>query len=547
MLIYVFTRHTLAPINTRFATPFELKSVADHIGQSIPHSHVYVTSKHYHPYIIKALKGDVDKLEQLNQQQAYTIESNRYFPQDFKNRQFRSVTELHKNVIANIGDRDHVHIAVINGIGNGLGDNVMGLASLQRLRKLLAPLKVTFHLLQELNYRTAALYMYEENVQMYNSIMSLEQFMAMDFYIDLSDAKNLPNFDRVATALYTTHAFSINNLVGKTNLQAQITTDKSKTALFKELLKNKLNNGKSNVLLHPKASSDLRALPNHVAAGITRSLIANDVNVISAFPHDNPPDGFVDVSSYSNSIDDLTHIIDAVDGVISVGTVVYHMAAALGKPTILLPTVWPDIRSAQLLPEVSIHLQKNSEKFVQDLHNSDDPTHMAASQRLWSGLDSQALALHIKKHVSSFRRISSSFIAAPLAPARVCVFLLSHVNEVPLHFDRLIRVEGFDVLYCHVLDPHYSLFQQRDFIQAQAALNKAEFIWFVVTTEAMTSDSLVNTMVNLESNPELSFPMFPLVDETSETAPELDNFFMPAEQVQNYLDFLTEKANGVKT
>jgi hypothetical protein len=349
----------------------------------------------------------------------------------------------------------------------------------------------------------------------------------------------MPNFDQVATALYTTHAFSINNLVAKTNLQPQLTIDQHKTTQFKELLRSKLNNDKPYVLLHPKASSDLRALPNHIAAKIVHSLIAHDLNVVSAFPHNNAPEGFVDVSSFSNSIDDLMHIVDAVDGVISVGTVTYHLAAALGKPTVLLPTVWPDIRSADLLPEVSIHLHESKTQWIQNLHKSNDPTEITTSLRLWQALNSDVLSQHVKMHMSSFKLSSSGYLVAPSAPARVCVFLICDAHKVPSHLDRLIAVDGVDALYTHVLEPECSLIQQSDVIHAKVEFNKAEFVWFVSVTESIRPDSLVNNVAKLESNTEA------LVGENSNRAHQLDNVVIPVEQLQNYLESPAD--NGAKS
>ena len=137
-------------------------------------------------------------------------------------------------------------------------------------------------------------------------------------------------------------------------------------------------------------------MPSAKTAQIVAALIEQGFNVVSAFKHSNPPAGFIDLSEHSNSFDDLVHIINAVDGVISVGTVVYHVSAALGKPTILLPTVQADIRSAELLPEVTTWLPEASRALILNLHHSDHPKHLTIAKQVWNNINAAELvkAIH---------------------------------------------------------------------------------------------------------------------------------------------------------
>lgn len=398
MLRYYFTRQTLPKIQPPFSWPIEFQSAASFTGNVVPLSHIYISSGHFSHSILNALGQYQSQLEPLNPQIQQSLEQHRRFPQNFKNRGFTSITELHNTIKAQIGKRDTVRFVVINGIGNGLGDNLVGLGILQRLSDLLAPLKAEFHLMQELPQRIETVYQHENHITVANCIMSVADFMNHDFYVDMDSLENMPDIDQTAAAHYNAHAFSINKLVSN-NLQPQIVTSQTKTKRLKASIADLFDNQQKTVLLHPLASSQLRTMPAKTAAQLVQALIAAGFNVVSAFPHDNAPDGFADLSEYSNSTDDLIHIINAVDAVVSVGTVVYHIAAALSKPTLLLPTVQPDIRSADLLPEVIAWVPESCQSFVQNLHKSDKPEHLAIANQFWESLDTSSAVEALQEHI----------------------------------------------------------------------------------------------------------------------------------------------------
>jgi len=503
MLRFYFTRHDIPTLQTPYSSPFKLKSSAAYAGKILPLSHLYVTSNHYVDYLTTAL-GDEHKgkLEELDSAQQQLLLKHPSFPVDFKNRQFNSVRELRAAVIKVTGDAAEINFVVINGIGNGLGDNYLGLGALQRLTNLLAPTQVNFHLMQELDQRITPVYQHQNNVTMHCNVMPMNQFFSMDFHIDLDGLVNMPHFDHIPAAHFNTHAFSINRLVPNTNLQAKITTNPNKTEDMRSIIAERLDQEKKTVLLHPVSSSPLRTLPSKQSAHIVRELIAAGFNVASAFRHDKPPKGFIDLSENCNSIEDLIHIVNAVDAVISVGTVVYHLSAALGKPTILLPTVLPDVRSAELLPEVKTWLPDNNQSFIQNLHKSDDPKHLATANKIWLNLKPEDLAKATHQHINSFLSNESGHRRAPTAPKRVAVILpsIGRLGQLTNCLDALIEVDGFDPLRLYTVtnNQHFSnnLYQS-----IQYALNDGcDFVWLLNQNTKITPDLLQLAFKQFQEN-----------------------------------------------
>ena len=503
MLRFFFTRHLLPTLQTPFSSPFKLESAAPFINKPLPMSHLYVTSNHYVDYIKVALGNEHQhKLEELDSNQQKKLTEHSTFPVSFQNRSFKSIRELHDAVTQVVGNANEINLVIINGLGNGLGDNYIGLGALQRLTNLLAPRQVNFHLMQELDQRIAPVYEHQSNVTMHCNVMSIEKFMKMDFYIDFDSIDNMLDIDSIAAAHVNAHAFSINHLVPKTNLQALITVDPKKAKRMRNVIADRLDRNRQTVLLHPLASTPLRTLPNKNAAEIVRALIDQGFNVASLFPHDNPPKGFADLSDHCNSIDDLIHIVHEIDAVISVGTVIYHLAAALSKPTILLPTVLADIRSAELLPEVTTWLPTKSQALIQNLHTSKAPEHLDKAKKIWLNLEPKDLAKATKRQLASFIMSESGELRSPTSPKRISVILVNmgDLTQLTPCLDTLLTFSDFDPirLYTVQLNDYFSV-NLHDNIK-QALNDGCDFIWFLNSNANIEADYLPIALAQLQKN-----------------------------------------------
>lgn len=515
-----------------FSRLLTLKSCADYNHDALPLSRIYVSSTHYVSLLEQALfKGSrpapktaqansgltpsqdtpAPTLQRLTDQDAAHIASQPNFPTSFRHLGFESVTQLHAHIKQHSQNPYQPTFALINGIGTGLGDNVVGIGVLQRLIKLLAPIKAQFCLLQELEERIEPLYRDISSVSIKPCLMPLNEFSQFDFYIDFSSIKNMPSFNDVAAAHFNCYAFSVKHLLPNANLQANLTINQAKTQKLKTLIHQTLPAHQPTVLLHPLASSQLRTLSSEKAAAITKELINQGYNVISAFDHANPPKGFLSLADQANSIDDFIHLINAVDAVISVGTVTYHLASALGKPTLLLPTVQADLRSASLLPEVLAWTPKASQALYLNLHKSDQPEDLAVAEKIWRNLEPRPLISAFKKHINGFKSGLNGRYRPITAPPRVAVVLphLPKSASLTACIDSLCNVEGFDPQALITVETpglgrtHHQYTTAFNKGIEQALQGECDYVWLLHDNARLSPDYLSRLLTHFKRNMDL--------------------------------------------
>lgn len=490
-----------------FSRPLTIRSCAGVQHDAVPLSHIYVTSRHYAGLLKQILGNTPHELTLLPDQDAQHLRNLPAYPSNFRNLNFDRVSQLHAHVRQHSTNPRRPKFVLINGIGTGLGDNYIGIGVLQRLIKLLTPLQPEFSLMQELEERIEPIYTQEKNVSVRTCYIPLDEFLSFDFLIDFSEITNMPSFNDVPAAHFNSHAFSVNKLIPDTDIQPNISINKAKTEHFTAHIKQFFCNDNSVVLLHPLASSSLRQLPSEKAAKITKELIQQGYNVVSAFAHKNPPAGFLSLADQSNNIDDLIHIIDAVDAVISVGTVVYHLASALGKPTIVLPTVLADVRSAKLLPEVLAWTPKQSQSLYLNLHKSEDEKDLAVARNIWQNVNESDLVNALSKHIDSFTISRTGSIKVAIAPdARPKVALVvpysGHSSMLANCFDSLQHVEGFDPQYVYPIKSQGLGVQHAEYTNAfnagihQALDNGCDYVWLCHENARIPADYLTRLLAH---------------------------------------------------
>lgn len=388
MLSFFFTRHQLPTIQTENSTRFELLSTQKFKGKVIPFSHIYLSSPVYLRKIKKTL-GEEHKAKVVNVEEAHiaAIKSDPRFPIEFSS--LGGFEKLQEKVRG----KKEIHIAVVNGIGTGFGDNYVGLGAMQRLAELLAPVKVYFHLMQSMNDRFASVYMRDENIFVHNYFMSIKQFMTMDFYINLSGMLGFPSFDKLPLSQFMASQFLVKDVSSQEQLQPSLKLDQIKLNIIKLLLERKLEDKKPTVLFHPQASSPIRTMNKKVADKFIAALVEQGFNVVIAIPYSYKESKNVcNVSSLSKNIDDFLHVAKVCDSTISVGTVLYHLTAAMQKPTMLLPTVKADVDSGTLLKTVNVWVPKQNEQFILNKHKGRSDEDMATVSKIWANMDEKEIA-----------------------------------------------------------------------------------------------------------------------------------------------------------
>ena len=391
MLHYFYSYSQLPAIEITGASKFQLLSAAKFRDKVIPFSHLYITSNPYFRKIRESLPdSDKKKLKTMNVAQVKAVEAHISFPVE--------LNSLGQNIVSSIqaqsSKNQEINIVVVNGIGSGFGDNYVGLGAMQRLQALLAPKQVNFHLMQRVDKRVAAVYMREPNIFLLNNCLSLKQFFEMNYYVNLTGMLGLPEFDELPLIRFMGKSFGVNEQSTVEELQPTLRLDKHKQQSLANMLKLHFlpQNERPLVLFHPQASSPVRSIKKNIADTMISALVAYGFNVITAIPYDFKADEFFSADQYSNNIDDLLHITACCDAVISVGTVLYHLAAALNKPTILLPSVRADLESGKVLPQVKPWLPNASKELILDMHKSRKEEDMAISEQIWGNINPEELA-----------------------------------------------------------------------------------------------------------------------------------------------------------
>jgi len=391
VLNYFFTRHQLPVINTPASYPFTLESSAAYAGKTIPFDRIYVCSHPYFKRVKTSLGDEADKLVSLSEKSVDYINSDKRFPQELKSLNLSSKKKF-KNEFS---VKKSINIAVINGVGTGLGDNYVGLGLMQFMQKMVGSTKVAFHLMQNFSARTGPVYMHEKNVLIYSGCISVKQWFDMDYYIDLVGMLSFKGFDDLPLVNFYAKQFGIEKIIKNKGVLPSLHVDQRKSNTLSHYIKTCFSDQRPIVLLHPEASSPIRSMPNSVVDTLINNLVNQGFNVVSAVPHVHDSKNFCDISHLSVSIDDLVYIAKSVDAVISVGTVLYHLSAALSKPTWLLPTVKADIHSASAYEQVTVWLDDGAKKFISQKHKSRQDDDIKQANKVWKTLDTIELSKNI--------------------------------------------------------------------------------------------------------------------------------------------------------
>ena len=181
---------------------------------------------------------------------------------------------------------------------------------------------------------------------------------------------------------------------------------------------------------------------------------------------------------------------------------VYHISAALSKPTLLLPTVKADVESAKVIPEVKTWLPKKSAQLIFNLHKSREEEDLKIANKIWSNINAKNLVADFQKHINSFNnngQLERNNLKASKAPALVGVVIPHFGDQEKLNrcIDSLIKVKGFDPAYLYVIDNNE---KNRYFTIAvnkgiNLALNDGcEYVWVLNNDTKVDPDYLEATL-----------------------------------------------------
>ena len=256
-----------------------------------------------------------------------------------------------KKQILNLQKKE-VRVAVLSGVGTGIGDTLVGLTALMIARKHLERTfqRVTMDALVGPHCIESLLPVYSQSPAVnavYPLPVTLADFRQYDAFFDTGGLMHREDADRLPYVDFFLKLFGIDywkiNPAQKRNsicLQQEVVDE---LAGKLDLLK---NGGGRLLLFHPTASGQLRSIPEEKIAGMMEGILANsDYRIITVIPVPFRHERVIDLAEKSKSFQHLCCIVSRMNAIITVDTSIYHIADAFSVPTVALFTsIDPNLR-----------------------------------------------------------------------------------------------------------------------------------------------------------------------------------------------------------
>lgn len=307
--------------------------------------------------------------------------------------------------VAPFRNKGEFRLAILNAMSNAIGDHLMGMRVYdqfeRKLRELVGNVSIDFFQLSP--YRLAPIT--KQWKSRFNEVMALpntvDQLLMYDAYIDLGTLLKRPKFGSQPMVDFFFEAFSIDSsTVPLEHKRMKYDIPNDKIGILGDLPRPRL-------LLHRKASSPIRDMPEEVAKRmITEIIERTDYHVVSATPMDFSHERFTDVSEKSKTLDDFAAIISEVDVLVTVDTSAYHIADAFDIPTVVFFTsIEPDLR-IRYYPYVQGIMLEKPGGMIYGLHKGSDDDNVLKQQStytegLWEGLSSDEVLNKLNKMVEN--------------------------------------------------------------------------------------------------------------------------------------------------
>jgi len=248
--------------------------------------------------------------------------------------------------------KDSVRLAILNGFGVGVGDNLVGMTAFREVRKRLATAGIK-EAQVELWVRPAG---YDNAVavsDMHGGIdkvemlpMPVERFRQLDGYWDLGGLVDRPNVTRRCTVDFFLELLGID--------PSGVTRDDKRNRLslsipvVKEVGDATRALTSRYLILHPLSRSMQRNMPAEIFRQLCARLVkATDMDVASIVPVPKMHDRHVDLSAISGrSFQHYCTVVKNASALVSVDTSIYHIGDAFSVPSVVIfATVMPELRA----------------------------------------------------------------------------------------------------------------------------------------------------------------------------------------------------------
>ena len=308
-------------------------------------------------------------------------------------------------------------LAIMGGLGAGMGDSIVGLETLRNVltalhKKGQEKCVIDVYIRQRDYRRLRGLYSKFAFINQVKALpISMEQFKKYDAYWDVLPRINSSRFDTLTMQDFFLESLGVRpdclEVCEKSPHGIEISQRARKAVAFRlSQLLNTSGIERPVLLFHPKSTTLLRDIPNHLIRCILDRLInETDYDVISVIDIDYQHPRFFNLSRYSQSLDDYCAFIASSNAILCVDTSIYHIAAGYQVPTLaLFSSIRPELRVVYY-PSVDAMLLPGAEHapfFGQHVH--DQATEVKKNQLqaldgLWQNLDWDEVIKRLKGYV----------------------------------------------------------------------------------------------------------------------------------------------------
>ncbi len=262
----------------------------------------------------------------------------------FRNEEFQDINDIVKS------HKKDISIAIIGGVGRGIGEILCGLTAIRVLIKTLQ--KRYKNIKIDLLLESADNQYYKrdkellEKEPLINKVLPLcinvRKMSEYDYYIDTSTINESTFYRELNFIDAYLYKFGIDyksiQLHTKFN-QFDLSFYKPSSELQDDIVK--LKSKSELILFHPYSPDIQRSLPKDVTATLLKELLTySDETIVSTLKIEKVEnDKYIDLSKYSKTLFDFMYIVSQCDYIITVDTSTYHISDLFLIPTVV---IFPD-------------------------------------------------------------------------------------------------------------------------------------------------------------------------------------------------------------
>lgn len=291
--------------------------------------------------------------------------------------------------------RKNLRIAVINGVGGGIGDTVVGLTALRHAHALLSAggrhVSMDMVVSESTYDRVHEVFATVDFIDQVRTLpITLHELCQYDACFDSGGLAHRRDFHRLPMVDFFFKLFGIDfRKVPPVRKRNHLTLPRTVNPVLVEKLQELKQQEQKLLLFHPTASTPLRSIPDSEIPRMLGQIISDGrYRVVTMAPVDFRHERLVDLSACSGTRSDLIYLIHGMDAILSVDTSVYHIADCFDVPSIVwFTSIDPDLRVKYypFVRGVVLPGARELSTFSKNIPKAGDD--LTLVQRLWGELD----------------------------------------------------------------------------------------------------------------------------------------------------------------